>query len=94
MDDSYLRTFFAASLACIEIKELYSDGEPIGQLKKVRFAQKVSALDSLAKYLGMFQDDGAVASAGLHIFLDLGEGAGEPNPAIDLRRTRAIGPGE
>jgi hypothetical protein len=77
----------------VEIRELYGDDKRIGQLKKVRFAQKVSALDSLAKYLGMFQD-GAVASAGLHISLHLGEGAGEAKPAIELPRTRTIGPAQ
>jgi hypothetical protein len=69
------------ALAGVEITELYGDGEQIGQLKKVRFAQKVPALDSLARYLGMFQV-GAVASVGLHISLHLGEGPDEPKPAI------------
>jgi Terminase small subunit len=43
------------ALAGVEITDLYGDGEQIGQLKKVRFAQKVPALDSLARYLGMFR---------------------------------------
>lgn len=68
------------ALAGVEITELCADGERIGQLKKVRFAQKVSALDSL------FQD-GAVASAGLHISLHLGEGPDDPKAAIDLQQS-------
>jgi hypothetical protein len=60
------------ALAGVEIRELYGDGEPIAQLKRLRFAQKMSALDSLAKYLGMFQDAGNGSGAGLHITLMLG----------------------
>jgi phage terminase small subunit len=74
------------ALIGVEIAELYGDGERIGQLKKLRFAHKVSALDSLARYLGMFQE-GAGASPGLHISLHLGEGSGEPKPATELRHT-------
>lgn len=60
------------ALTGVEVSEIFGEDGAIGQLKKVRFAQKVSALDSLARYLGMFQD-GAVASAGLHISLHAGE---------------------
>lgn len=67
--------------AGVEITEPYGNGEQIGQRKKVRFAQKVPALESLARYLGMFHV-GAVGSAGLHISLHLGEGPDEPKPAI------------
>jgi hypothetical protein len=73
------------ALASVEVTELFGDGKVIGQIKKVRFAQKVSALDSLAKHLGMF-GDGAVASAGLQISLHLGSESGEPKPAGDSVR--------
>ncbi len=71
------------ALTGVEITELYGDGEPIGHLKKVRFAPKVSALDSLARHLGMFSESGNTG-VGFQITLHLGEGAGEPKPAIDV----------
>lgn len=74
------------ALTGVEITELYGYGERIGQLKKVRFAQKVSALDSLARYLGMFEESGNVG-VGLSIILNLGEGACKPKPAIELQQT-------
>jgi hypothetical protein len=58
------------ALIGLEITELYGDRGPIGQLKKVRFPQRVPAPDSLVRYLGMFQDI-AVASAGLYISVRL-----------------------
>ena len=73
------------ALAGVEITELYGDSEQIGQLKKIRFAQKVSALDSLARYLGMFSE-GSNGGAGLQIVLHLGQGAREPKPAGDFIR--------
>jgi phage terminase small subunit len=71
------------ALASVEITELFDDGKVIGQLKKVRFAQKASALDSLARYLGMFEESGNLGG-GLSIFLNLGgESEDEPKPAVD-----------
>lgn len=50
----------AGAIASIESEQLYEfeDGEkkPIGLTKKIRFTDKVRALDSLAKHLGMFID--------------------------------------
>jgi phage terminase small subunit len=46
------------ALSGIEITELFGDGKAVGRLKKVRFAQKVPALDSLAKHLGIFAEPG------------------------------------
>ncbi|MGC2758905.1 MAG: hypothetical protein WA217_20370, partial [Candidatus Binatus sp.] len=60
------------ALTGVEITELYGDGKAIGQLKKVRFTQKVPALDSLAKHLGMFASESAGSGSGLSIILDLG----------------------
>jgi hypothetical protein len=76
----------------VEISELYGDGKQIGQLKKVRFAPKGPALDSLARHLGMFSEsESPGASLGFQIILHLGQGADEPKPAIELPRTRTIG---
>jgi phage terminase small subunit len=61
------------ALAGVEVTELFGDGKAIGRLKRVRFAQKVPALDSLAKHLGMFQDGNqAAVGVGLQITLNLG----------------------
>lgn len=60
------------ALSGIEITEIFGEEGVIGQLKKIRVAQKVPALDSLAKYFGMFQDAGNGSGAGLHITLMLG----------------------
>lgn len=58
------------ALAGVEVTELRGDGEKTGQLKKVRFAQKVPALDSLARYLGIFQDErGGVRAFAINIHL-------------------------
>jgi hypothetical protein len=73
--------------AGVEIAELYGDGEPIGQLKKVRLAQKVPALDSLARHLGMFSEPVTPgAGVGFQIILHLGEEARDPKPAIELQK--------
>jgi phage terminase small subunit len=59
------------ALTGIEITELFGDGKEIGRLKKVRFAQKVPALDSLATHLGIFAEPGN-GGTGLRIVLNLG----------------------
>jgi len=66
------------ALTGIEISELFGDGKAIGRLKKVRFAQKVAALDSLAKHLGIFPERGN-SGTGLRIVLNLGGPPDEPN---------------
>ncbi|MGC2495048.1 terminase small subunit [Candidatus Binatus sp.] len=60
------------ALSGIEITEIFGKEGVIGQSKKVRFAQKVSALDSLAKHLGMFASESAGSGSGLSIVLELG----------------------
>lgn len=46
----------AATLAGMDVAEINSIDGPIGQTKKIKMADKKSALDSLARHLGMFQD--------------------------------------
>jgi phage terminase small subunit len=69
-------------LTGVEIAELFNEGEQIGRLKKVRFAPKVPALDSLAKHLGMFQDGNTAVGVSLQITLNLGSDGS--NPALDV----------
>lgn len=40
----------------VTVKELYDDGQKIGELKKVEFWDKLSALDKMGKFLNMFSD--------------------------------------
>lgn len=72
------------ALIGVEITELFGEEGVIGQLKEVRFTQKLPALDSLAKYLGMFHD-GAVAGPGLHISLPWVRNQASPNPRSNCR---------
>ena len=47
-----------AAIAGLELSEEFAteDGKPIGVLKKIKFADKLVALDKLARHLGMFND--------------------------------------
>lgn len=47
----------AAILSAIEVDELYSDHKKIGYTKKVKLHNKLQALESLAKHLGLYQKD-------------------------------------
>lgn len=44
----------AAALTGMDVSTLYEDKVPVGELKKIKFADKKTALDSVAKHLGMF----------------------------------------
>ncbi len=52
------------------------------------------ALEHKARLNGHLIEDAQLNSPGLQIVLHLGEGAGEPKPAINLQRTRTIGPAQ
>ena len=46
-----------AAIAGLELSEIRDeDGKPIGVLKKIKIADKLVALDKLARHLGMFND--------------------------------------
>jgi len=45
----------AATLTGMDVQTIFTkDGDMMGDLKKIKFADKKAALDSIAKYLGMF----------------------------------------
>lgn len=46
----------AAAIAGVDVRELFADGDRIGELKKVKFADKVKALELLGRYLKLFVD--------------------------------------
>ena len=47
----------AAAIAGLELSEIRdSEGSPIGVLKKLKFCEKLGALDKLARHLGLLQD--------------------------------------
>lgn len=46
----------AAAIAGIEVKVLYDEGAPIGELKKIKFADKGINLERLARYFKLFKD--------------------------------------
>lgn len=46
----------AAAVAGLDIQEIFSGGEFVGYTKKYKVANKLGALDSMAKHLGMFID--------------------------------------
>ncbi len=46
----------AAAIAGIEVVNQFEDGENVGTLKKIKIADKLVALDKLARHLGMFND--------------------------------------
>ncbi len=48
-------------LAGLEVNELFADGKHIGNLKKVKIADKLVALDKLARHLGLLSDRITVA---------------------------------
>jgi len=45
-----------AALAGMDVKELYLDKCPVGQLKKIKFADKTKSLEMLGRYFKMFTD--------------------------------------
>lgn len=48
----------AAALSGMNVQTIYTkDGDMMGDLKKIRFADKTKALDSVARHLGMFEKD-------------------------------------
>ncbi len=46
----------AASVAGLDVVELYDDGEKLGQVKKIKLADKLGALTQIGRHLGMFND--------------------------------------
>jgi phage terminase small subunit len=46
----------AAAIAGLEVVSLNNDGEQIGTLRKIKLADKLSALEKLGKYLGLFKE--------------------------------------
>lgn len=46
----------AASIAGLEVSELYEDQVPIGRLKKIKIADKARSLEMLGRYLKLFTD--------------------------------------
>lgn len=46
----------AASIAGMDVRELYEDKCPIGQLKKIKIADKGMSLERLGRYLKLFTD--------------------------------------
>ncbi len=47
----------AAAIAGLDLAEIRDeDGAPIGMLKKIKIADKLTALDKLARHLGLLQD--------------------------------------
>ena len=47
----------AAAIAGLDLAEIRdSEGQPIGVLKKIKIADKLVALDKLARHLGLLQD--------------------------------------
>lgn len=67
-DISELEDDAAAAIAGMDVAELFEgfgeDREKVGVLKKVKLADKTKALDSLAKFLGMFVERKALEIAG------------------------------
>jgi phage terminase small subunit len=47
----------AAAISSLDVEEIRLDGTPIGVVKKLKTHSKTTALDSLAKHLGLFKED-------------------------------------
>lgn len=60
----------AAAIVGLEVVEMYEglgvEREFVGYLKKYKLADKKSALDSIAKHLGMFKDDAPVVNVNVN----------------------------
>lgn len=97
----------AAAIAGVEVHEEFVSDSPdrmaIGQTKKVKYVDKVRALDSLARHLGMFTDkiehtgkDGAPIQSETVIRVvrgkrdSAGAGGATPPPAAPKKRSKKI----
>lgn len=82
----------AAALTGMDVSTLYEDKVPVGELKRIKFADKKSALDSVAKHLGMFIERKAlVDSEGKDVLrevLDQVAGITRGLPNRDQRKVR------
>src|SRR5208283_714778 len=88
LDFSKLTRDQAAALAEVTVDDFVDGrGENARAVKRVKFKlhDKRAALVDLGGHLGMFQDGNQAAGVSFHITLNLGEGASEPEPAIELR---------
>jgi hypothetical protein len=82
----------AAALAEVTVDDFVDGrGENARAVKRVKFKlhDKRAALVDLGRHIGIFQDSRDSNGAGLQIILNLGEGADEPKPAIELPPGRA-----
>jgi phage terminase small subunit len=90
LDFSKLTRDQAAALAEVTVEDFVDGrGEEARAIRRVKFKlhDKRAALVDLGRQLGMFRDGNQAVGVGLHITLNLGDGAGEPKPAIELQQT-------
>lgn len=59
----------AAAIMCVEVFEVYNiKGERIGDTKRIRFQDKLKALEMLGRYLNMFERDNKSKTPELNIY--------------------------
>lgn len=68
----------AAALASVESVEMRSDGMVTGETKKIRFHNKITALDLIGKHLGMYDKDNAQRRSDIVNVINLGSGVKPP----------------
>lgn len=75
-----------AAIAGLDVQEMYEESVNTGRIKKYRIANKLGALDSVAKHLGMFTEKVDVTTDGKSLNLSDDERAARIAAILDRAR--------